>query len=77
MSSETANDLLTEEEFDLIDDLADVYDGFEAIVGPGPTRATDLAEVRSIIHGLQEKVMAQAAARAYPDEFRLLGDVDL
>ena len=45
------------------------------IVTNGPTRAEDLAEVTAAIHIIQRTVMAQAAARAYPKEFRLLGEV--
>ncbi len=41
----------------------------------GPTREEDLAELTATIHIIQRTVMAQAAARAYPGEFRLLGEV--
>lgn len=44
------------------------------IVGNGPTREQDLAEICSHVHNLQHLVMAQAAARAYPARFRLLGE---
>ena len=47
----------------------------ERIVGHGPTRADDLAEFRYAVHVIQRAVEAQAAARAYPREFRLLGAV--
>lgn len=43
------------------------------IIGGGPTRAGDVNEAVGHIHSLQHLVMAQAAARAHPDRFRLLG----
>lgn len=45
------------------------------VVADGPTRGDDLAEVRAAVHLIQRAVLAQAAARAYPLEFRLLGAV--
>jgi len=45
------------------------------VVGSGPTREADLAEIAHLVHGLQRAVMAQAAAREYPRELRLLGEV--
>lgn len=36
--------------------------------GPG-----DRAEMAAAIHVIQERILAQAAARAYPDRYRLLG----
>jgi hypothetical protein len=46
----------------------------EKVVGDGLTRDDDLAEIRAAIHVVQHAVMAQAAARAYPGEFRLMGE---
>jgi Helix-turn-helix domain/Bacterial regulatory proteins, gntR family len=43
------------------------------VIADGPTREDDLAELRAPIHVIQRMVLAQAAARAYPKEFRLLG----
>ena len=45
------------------------------VVADGPTRDADLAEIRAAIHLIQRAVLAQAAARAHPREFRLLGTV--
>jgi hypothetical protein len=45
------------------------------VVADGPTKDSDLAEVRAAAHLIQRTVLAQAAARAYPQEFRLLGTV--
>jgi len=47
----------------------------DRIVADGPTRDDDLAEIRAAIHLIQRAVLAQAAARAHPSEFRLLGTV--
>jgi hypothetical protein len=45
------------------------------VCGPGPTRDDDLAELRASIHHVQHWVMAQAAARLHPGEFRLMGEL--
>jgi len=47
----------------------------DKVCGHGPTRDADLAEVCADIHRVQRAVEAQAAARAYPGEFRLMGEV--
>lgn len=47
----------------------------EHVVADGPTRDDDLAELCAVIHVIQRTVLAQAAARVYPKEFRLLGGV--
>lgn len=43
--------------------------------GNSPTIDQDKMEMVFLIHNIQHFIMAQAAARAYPDEFRLLGGV--
>jgi len=43
------------------------------IVGHGPSREGDLAELVVHIHAIQQAVMANAAARAHPDLYRPLG----
>jgi hypothetical protein len=43
------------------------------IIGDGPARAQDLNEAALRIHSIQHMIMAQAAARAHPDLYRLLG----
>lgn len=45
----------------------------QEVVANGSTRDHDTAELASKIHDLQHTIMAQAAARAYPTQFRLLG----
>jgi hypothetical protein len=44
------------------------------ITGNGPTREADLPEAAHRIHGIQHMILAQAAGRAYPDRYRLLGE---
>lgn len=47
----------------------------DEVCGRGPTRGNDLAELRASIHHVQNWVKAQAAARAYPGELRLMGEI--
>jgi hypothetical protein len=44
------------------------------IVADGPSRDADIAEAVHHIHAVQRMILAQAAARAYPGQYRLLGD---
>jgi hypothetical protein len=48
---------------------------FGRICGGDISREQDVREHTAAIHGLQHRVMAQAAARAHPDRYRLLGEV--
>ncbi len=67
-------ELLTKTELEAVKALADAYGLVVATIGKGPSRSRDVAEVALHIHNLQHFVMAQAAARAYPDLFRLAGE---
>ena len=65
---------LTDAELNAISMTARLWDSLvQDIVANGPTREQDLAELASLIHGIQAKIMGQAAARAYPSLYRLLG----
>lgn len=44
-----------------------------ALVPPGPSQAADRDELVVHVHAVQRMILAQAAARAYPDTYRLLG----
>jgi hypothetical protein len=67
---------LTDDEHKAIGLTADLWNLLCAsVVGDGPSRAGDLAELCAHIHAIQRTVMAQAAARAHPDRYRLLGSV--
>ena len=67
--------LLTEDEHRALADSAQLWNLLCTIVGHGPTRNGDLNELSTHIHAIQRTVMKQAAARAYPDRYRLLGGV--
>ena len=43
------------------------------VIADGPARRGDVNEVVHAIHLIQRMVLGQAAARAYPDRYRLLG----
>lgn len=43
------------------------------VIAPGGGQAGDLAELVGPIHAVQNAVLAQAAARAHPDRYRVLG----
>ena len=68
-------ELLTDNEHRAVDMAAELMCLLREIVGDGPTRNQDLAEFAIAIHQLQRGVLKQAAARAYPDRYRLLGEV--
>lgn len=47
----------------------------ESIIGYGPARDEDIATLEFYVHGIQRMVLAQAAAREYLLQYRLLGEV--
>lgn len=67
--------LLTDTEHELVELLGKVAGGVSRMVlGGDPAVATgDRNELVAAVHVLQYRVLAQAAARAYPDRYRLLG----
>lgn len=65
--------LLTDAERAVIRKAGDLWGDLCAVVETGPTRDADLHELIVHVHAIQHTVMAQAAARAYPDEFRRFG----
>lgn len=66
--------LLTDAERDAVRMAGELYTHIaEHVTGDGPAWDADLAELAAAVHVIQRAVMAQAAARAYPGEFRLLG----
>lgn len=74
MKNRTAEPLLTDKEHELIDALGDCADLFGEIILDGEEQEGDTSEVGSKICTLQNMVLAQAAARAYPDKYRLMGN---
>jgi len=69
----TAQQLLTPEELEVLALTAVTAGKIHKIIGDGPNSYWDWAEAAHHIHNLQHMVMSQAAARAYPEMFRLLG----
>jgi len=67
-------DLLTEQEREVVKMAGDLWNALCGVVGRGSTREEDCREMVAHVHALQHAVMAQAAARAYPQVYRLLGD---
>lgn len=65
--------MLTPAELEAIDLAGRLAEKVGEIVGNGPTRAHDLNELLAHVHVIQHAVMSQAAARSYPQLFRLLG----
>ncbi len=72
---EAPEPLLTAEEMAFMRLTADLANSLSNVIGHGGTRHFDLHEGVDKIHQLQHMVMAQAAARAYPGLFRVLGGV--
>lgn len=65
--------LLTADEHQVVEDLGAVAGQIRSLCGDGPVATGDWKELAAAIHVLQFRVLAQAAARAYPDRYRLLG----
>lgn len=68
-------ELLTVNERLALGETADLWTRLSGIVGDGPSRIADLAELATHIHAIQRAIMAQAAARECPHLYRLLGQV--
>jgi hypothetical protein len=66
---------LTPLELQTLRGLGSIANAFSKIVGQGPTRESDISEVFFHIHALQRMLMSQSAARAHPDELRLMGQL--
>lgn len=66
-------EFLTADEKHAIHLTAELWGRLTKIVGEGPSRKHDLQELMKPIHDIQRAVMAQAAARAYPELYRPLG----
>lgn len=64
---------LTDAEHRCVRLAGELWNGLCQIVGNDESRAGDLAELVHHVHAIQNAVLAQAAARAYPGRYRLLG----
>lgn len=70
------DDLLTEKEHQAVEVSAQLSRLMAEIIfegGDPGVAASDRAEAITLIHGIQQMILTQAAARAYPDRYRLLG----
>jgi hypothetical protein len=66
---------LTRAEDHVVSLLGQAYRLIEhGVCGHGPTRDADLAEMATAIHVVQYRMVAQGAARARPDLYRLMGE---
>lgn len=65
---------LTDAEQQVIRQAGDLWNAICAAVPEGPARANDLGELVGHIHAIQHAFMANAAARAYPHLYRVLGE---
>lgn len=74
-ADDKAVDLLTGEELEAIDLMGRVAVLLAVIVAPGPAANQDTLELHHHIHAIQRAIGSQAAARAYSQRFRQLGDV--
>lgn len=66
--------MLTDKEGEAVAALGKVAILLADIIADGPTRRADMAELYGHVHALQNAVLSQAAARQYPDRYRLLGE---
>ena len=67
------SDLLTDDEREALRLSGQLANACRKVIGDGPNANHDWAEMAAHIHNIQHALMSQAAARAYPTEFRLLG----
>jgi hypothetical protein len=65
--------LLTPDEHKAIDQAAKLNTLIQKIIGNGLNSKSDKQEVELCIHLIQNMIMSQASARAYPKMYRLLG----
>lgn len=75
MSPSTDEGLLTASEHRAMELTGQLWGELQAIVGRAKSRAADLNELVGHVHAIQNTILAQAAGRAYPDRYRLLGEV--
>lgn len=68
-------EFLTESEHEAVNLASQLYGIInKEIIGNGASRQMDIQELTIHIHAIQNMVLAQAASRAYPKRYRLMGD---
>ena len=65
--------VLTDDEHAAVTKAGELWGLLCSIVADGPTREADLNELIVHVHAIQRAVLSQAAGRAFPDQYRLLG----
>lgn len=67
-------ELLTDAEHEVIDLLGQAWTVIcEQVVAAEASAGEDLREIMHHLHAVQNAVLANAAARAYPEKYRLMG----
>ena len=66
-------ELLTNDEKEIINKAGELWNLITQAIPAGPATKADLGELIIHIHAIQIYFKSNAAGRAYPDEFRLLG----
>lgn len=66
-------EILTDKEKEVIQKAGELWNLICKAIPEGPARENDLDELIFHIHGIQRAFMCCAAARAYPELFRPLG----
>jgi hypothetical protein len=66
-------DGLSEAEHEVMKTTVLLWNGLCDIIPDGPSRRQDLDELAAHIHVIQRTVMSQAAGRAHPTQYRMLG----
>lgn len=67
--------ILTELEHRAVRMTAELYNILCQITGADRSRYPDMGELVHHVHAIQRAILAQAAARVYPNLYRLLGEV--
>jgi hypothetical protein len=71
---EATIELLSPAEFKAMDLTVELFNHVvTSVIGNGITAKADTIEFVAMIHNIQRMILSQAACRAYPDQFRLLG----
>jgi hypothetical protein len=67
-------DLLTVDERAALDTTVALVNQFSSLLGDEASAPGDYREFVHHVHAIQNMILAQAAARAYPDRYRLMGE---
>lgn len=74
--TDCADACLSADEHRAVELAADLFNCIcRDVIGSGPTRQADTAELALHVHAIQNMVLANAAARAFPSRYRTLGGV--